>query len=67
MATHVWLVPLIAILLTQVAVRLRDAFHVDVPLRMLFEMPTIEGMSTAVLARWMEEEGVAGTGRHNEP
>jgi hypothetical protein len=34
---------------TQVVARLRDAFGVDVPIRVLFDAPTVEGLALAVV------------------
>jgi acyl carrier protein len=39
-----------SLLATQVISRLREAFRMDLPLRCLFEHPTIQG-----LAQWVEE------------
>jgi acyl carrier protein len=38
-----------SLLATQVVSRIRDAFNIDLPLRLLFEDPTIEGLSRAVV------------------
>jgi len=43
-----------SLVLTQVAWRLREAFGVELPLRSLFDAPTIEGMVRAIAARHLE-------------
>ncbi|MEK2479681.1 phosphopantetheine-binding protein, partial [Streptomyces noursei] len=37
-----------SLLATQAVSRLRDAFDVDIPLRTIFENPTVEGFSRAL-------------------
>ena len=44
-----------SLLATQVISRVRAAFQMDLPLRTLFEAPTIEGLSTAILEKQAEE------------
>ncbi len=43
-----------SLVLTQVAWRVREAFGVELPLRALFDAPTIEGMARAIAARHVE-------------
>ncbi len=43
-----------SLLLTQVVSRVRDAFHVDVPLRSLFESPTIEQLARTLESKRAE-------------
>lgn len=37
-----------SLLATRIATKLRDAFHLDVPLRLLFEEPTVRGLSIEI-------------------
>lgn len=41
-----------SLLVTQVVSRLRDAFQVELPIRTLFETPTVEGLINAVAKVW---------------
>ena len=45
-----------SLLATQVMSRLREQFHVNLPLAALFEAPTVAGLSLAVMERLMEGE-----------
>jgi amino acid adenylation domain-containing protein len=45
-----------SLLLTQLASWIRKAFQVEVPLRVLFDTPTITEMTKAILARQVEQE-----------
>jgi acyl carrier protein len=45
-----------SLLLTQLASWIRKAFQVEVPLRVLFDTPTIIEMTKAILARQVEQE-----------
>ena len=45
-----------SLLLTQLASRIRQVFQVDLPLRMLFDAPTISDMTTAIAERQLEAE-----------
>src|SRR5262249_45871915 len=51
-----------SLLITQVASRARAAFGVELPIRRLFEQPTLEG-----LAREVEAEGARGGGGPRPP
>ncbi len=51
-----------SLLATRVAARLRDVFRVDVPVRALFEAPTV-----AALARWIENAQAGGLSHRAEP
>ncbi|HEY0384440.1 MAG TPA: amino acid adenylation domain-containing protein, partial [Pyrinomonadaceae bacterium] len=44
-----------SLMLTQLASRINDAFQVQLPLRVLFNVPTIALMTTAIAARQMEQ------------
>ncbi|MBC7546045.1 MAG: amino acid adenylation domain-containing protein, partial [Candidatus Sericytochromatia bacterium] len=46
-----------SLLATRVMSRLRQAFEIDVPLRILFEQPTVAGLSQAVAVRQLAEPG----------
>jgi amino acid adenylation domain-containing protein len=50
-----------SLLATQVASRVRLAFQVELPLRRLFEAPTVEGLAAAVLNECGERERVEHT------
>jgi len=45
-----------SLLLTQLATRIRDTFGVEVPMRILFDAPTIEGISISISSQLMESE-----------
>jgi acyl carrier protein len=45
-----------SLLLTQLASWIRKAFQVEVPLRLLFDTPTVIEMTKAILARQVEQE-----------
>jgi amino acid adenylation domain-containing protein len=47
-----------SLLLTRVTSRVRDAFGVNPPLRLLFEEPTAEGLARAIEAAMRAEQGV---------
>jgi acyl-coenzyme A synthetase/AMP-(fatty) acid ligase/acyl carrier protein len=45
-----------SLLTTQLASRLRDAFHLEVPLQAFFEEPTVAGLAESIeVARWARE------------
>jgi acyl carrier protein len=44
-----------SLMLTQLASRINEAFQVQLSLRMLFNVPTIVEMTTAIVARQMEQ------------
>jgi surfactin family lipopeptide synthetase A len=44
-----------SLLATQVLSRLRDAFQVELPLRVFFETPTVAGLASAVMQRQVEQ------------
>jgi amino acid adenylation domain-containing protein len=44
-----------SLLLTQLSTRIRDKFGVDVPMRILFDSPTIEGISVSLAAQLMDQ------------
>ena len=46
-----------SLLAMQVISRLRDTFQIELPLRTLFEKPTIEGLAVAIIEK--QAEGVA--------
>jgi acyl carrier protein len=48
-----------SLLATQVISRVREAFRVEVPLRALFEEPTVAGLAMAVEAALQERQGLA--------
>jgi amino acid adenylation domain-containing protein len=48
-----------SLLLTQLASRIRSAFHVELPLRILFDVPTITEMTLAVAEKQVEREDSA--------
>jgi amino acid adenylation domain-containing protein len=50
-----------SLLLTRLASRINKTFHVDLPLRTLFNTPTIVEMTTAIAARQVEEEDLTDT------
>jgi acyl carrier protein len=43
---------------TQIIARARAAFRIELPLRSLFETPTVAGLSLTVARRLLEESGV---------
>jgi hypothetical protein len=43
-----------SLLLTQLAARVLDTFQVSLPLRVLFDQPTLEDMTVAILTRYVE-------------
>ncbi|HEX6716594.1 MAG TPA: non-ribosomal peptide synthetase, partial [Pyrinomonadaceae bacterium] len=45
-----------SLLLTQLASRISQNFHVDLPLRILFDVPTVEEMTVAIAQRQVEQE-----------
>jgi acyl carrier protein len=45
-----------SLLLTQLASRIRKVFDIEIPLRTLFDVPTIEDMTTAIAAYQIEQE-----------
>jgi myxalamid-type nonribosomal peptide synthetase MxaA len=45
-----------SLLATQVYTRVREAFAVDLPLRMFFETPTIAGLAEVVMQKVFEQE-----------
>jgi amino acid adenylation domain-containing protein len=45
-----------SLLATRVVSRIRDVFHVDLPVRALFETPTIEGLALAIVQASVEKE-----------
>jgi acyl carrier protein len=45
-----------SLLLTQLASRVSEAFQVDVPLRVLFDTPTIDEITVAIAERLIEHE-----------
>jgi hypothetical protein len=49
-----------SLLLTQVASRVRERLGVALPLRLLFEHPSLEGMASAVLAAVLAKAGADG-------
>jgi len=49
-----------SLLATQVASRLRDAFGVDLPIRTIFEAPTVAGCAKAIAERQARPSPVAG-------
>ena len=51
-----------SLLATQIVSRIRDAFHLDLPLRSIFEMPTVAG-----LAEHIEVLGLLAMGRQGHP
>jgi amino acid adenylation domain-containing protein len=46
-----------SLLATQLIARVREAFGVEIPLRSLFQAPTIESFAEVVLARQLQEHG----------
>ena len=44
-----------SLLATQLISRVREAFHVEVPLRSIFETPTIAGLATTIVGHQMED------------
>ena len=51
-----------SLLATQVVSRIREAFHIALPLRRLFEQPTIEGLAMAIVECLAEQTGGHETG-----
>ncbi|HEX2091731.1 MAG TPA: amino acid adenylation domain-containing protein, partial [Longimicrobiaceae bacterium] len=52
---------------TQVVARVREAFRVELPLRALFEAPTVEGLAVRVERARAESAGVAGPALRRAP
>lgn len=48
-----------SLLATQIVSRVKDAFETDIPLRTLFESPTVAGMAAALNALKQSDEGVS--------
>jgi hypothetical protein len=46
-----------SLLATQVISRVRDTFHVEVPLRCMFETPTVAGLAVATIEKQIEQSG----------
>ena len=46
-----------SLLAAQIIARIRDAFHIDLPLRKLFETPTLEGVAEAIEKALRNTEG----------
>ena len=44
-----------SLLLTRLTTRIRDKFAVEVPMRILFDAPTIEGISVAIASQLMDQ------------
>jgi acyl carrier protein len=45
-----------SLLVTQLISKIRDVFHVDIPLRTLFDFPTIDEISVAIVAHQLEQD-----------
>jgi acyl carrier protein len=48
-----------SLLMTQLASRIRETFLVDLPLRLLFETPTVEGLTQAIALQQAQQEDSA--------
>jgi len=44
-----------SLLATRIVTRLRDTFHIKLPIRLLFESPTVAGLSELIVAKLAEE------------
>jgi amino acid adenylation domain-containing protein len=48
-----------SLLVTQVVSRVREAFYIDLPLRSIFEMPTVASLAVAVIQLQLEQQDAA--------